>query len=47
MDADIAKKSQTISNLKQLLQKATENEEKNEKCINGLKEQVSKKFLCH
>nr|XP_020633221.1 centrosomal protein of 290 kDa isoform X4 [Pogona vitticeps] len=40
MDADIGKKSQTISDLKQLLQKATENEEKNEKCIKDLKEQV-------
>ncbi|KAJ7329890.1 hypothetical protein JRQ81_016064 [Phrynocephalus forsythii] len=40
MDSDIAKKSQTISDLKQQLQKATENQEKYEKCIKDLKEQV-------
>ncbi|XP_061495596.1 centrosomal protein of 290 kDa isoform X4 [Rhineura floridana] len=40
MEADIAKKTQAISDLKQLLQKATECEEKNEKHIEDLKEQI-------
>uniref|UniRef100_A0A670ISG1 Centrosomal protein 290 n=1 Tax=Podarcis muralis TaxID=64176 RepID=A0A670ISG1_PODMU len=42
MEADIAKKTQAISDLKQALQKSTECEEKNEKYIEILKEQVSK-----
>ncbi|XP_077790920.1 centrosomal protein of 290 kDa isoform X12 [Podarcis muralis] len=40
MEADIAKKTQAISDLKQALQKSTECEEKNEKYIEILKEQV-------
>ncbi|XP_053262728.1 centrosomal protein of 290 kDa isoform X1 [Podarcis raffonei] len=40
MEADIAKKTQAISDLKQALRKSTESEEKNEKYIEILKEQV-------
>lgn len=45
MDADIAKKNQTISELKHALRKATDSEEKTEKYIQDLKAQVSKTFL--
>ncbi|KAL8221662.1 UNVERIFIED_CONTAM: hypothetical protein K2H54_073925 [Gekko kuhli] len=40
MDADIAKKNQTISELKNILRKATDNEEKTEKYIQDLKAQI-------
>uniref|UniRef100_A0A8D2LRP2 Centrosomal protein 290 n=1 Tax=Varanus komodoensis TaxID=61221 RepID=A0A8D2LRP2_VARKO len=42
MEADIAQKNQAISDLKQLLWKATESEETNEKYIEDLKAQVNK-----
>nr|XP_034983155.1 centrosomal protein of 290 kDa isoform X3 [Zootoca vivipara] len=40
MEADIAKKTQAISDLKQALRKSTESEEKNEKYIEILKEKI-------
>ncbi|XP_015262907.1 PREDICTED: centrosomal protein of 290 kDa [Gekko japonicus] len=40
MDADIAKKNQTISELKNTLRKATDHEEKTEKYIQDLKAQI-------
>ncbi|XP_060101141.1 centrosomal protein of 290 kDa [Heteronotia binoei] len=40
MDADIAKKNQTISELKHTLRKATDSEEKTEKYIQDLKAQI-------
>lgn len=42
LETDVAKKNQSITDLKQLLQKATEREHNIEKHTQDLKEQVSK-----
>lgn len=42
METDIAKKTQSIANLKRLLQEATEREYNADKNLQDLKEQVSK-----
>lgn len=42
MEIDIAKKNQSIANLKRLLQEATEREHNADKNLQDLKEQVSK-----
>lgn len=42
MEMDIAKKNQSIADLKQLLQEATEREHEADKNLQDLKEQVSK-----
>lgn len=42
MEMDIAKKTQSITDLKQLLQEATEREHNADKSLQELKEQVSK-----
>lgn len=42
MEIDIAKKTQSIANLKRLLQEATEREHNADKNLQDLKEQVSK-----